>query len=72
MQFTESLCTSAFVGHRATGIEKDVTSQICLFLVFPNVEAIAFFVNFPVEVTNLISGNILAVLLEFDAEPLVG
>ena len=60
------------VGHGSTGIEKDVASQVGFFLVFADVKAIGLSVDFPVKVTNFVPMYILSVLLELDAETLVG
>ena len=72
MKLGSALRSCSFVSHGTTGIEEDVASQVGLFFVFAYEKTIGFSVYLPVEVTNLVSMYILAVLLELDAETLVG
>ena len=72
MKLGSAFRSCSFVGHGSAGIEEDVATQVGLFLIFADVKAIAFTINFPVEVAYFVSGYILAVLLELDAESLVG
>jgi hypothetical protein len=71
VKFGTSFGTGAFVGHRATRIKKYVASKIGFLLVFADVETVALAVYFPVKVPDLVSRDVLPVLLEFYAEPLV-
>ena len=72
MKLRSTFRPCSLVGHGSTGIEKDVASQVGFFLVFADVKAIGLSVDFPVKVTNFVPMYILAVLLELDAETLVG
>ena len=72
MKFGSAFRSCSFVGHGSAGIEEDVASQVGLFFVFAYEKTIGFSVYLPVEVTNFVSMYILAVLLELDAETLVG
>jgi hypothetical protein len=67
-----SFGTGAFISHGTAGIQKYVTPEVGFFFVLAYVESIAFPVDFPIEMSNLVARDILAVLFEFDAEPLVG
>ena len=72
MKLGSAFRSSSLVGHGSAGIEEDVASQVGLFFVFAYEKTIGFSVYLPVEVTNFVSMYILAVLLELDAESLVG
>ena len=72
MKFGSAFRSCSLVGHGSAGIEEDVASQVGLFFVFAYEKTIGFSVYLPVEVTNFVSMYILAVLLELDAETLVG
>jgi len=72
MKLRSTFRPCSLVGHGSTGIEKDVASQVGFFLVFADVKAIGLSVDFPVKVTNFVPMYILSVLLELDAETLVG
>ena len=72
MKLGSAFRSCSFVGHGSAGIEEDVATQVGLFLIFADVKAIGLSVDLPVKVTNLVSGDVLAVLLELDAESLVG
>jgi hypothetical protein len=67
-----SFGTGAFISHGTAGIQKYVTPEVGFFFVLAYVESIAFPVDFPIEMSNLISGYILPVLLKLDTEALVG
>jgi hypothetical protein len=71
MKLAESVGAGSFIGHRSACIEKYVAPEVGFLLVFAYVKTVAFPVDFPVEVSNFISRNVLPVLLEFDAETLV-
>ena len=71
MKLGTSLRSSPLVGHGSTCIEEDVASQVGFFLVFADVESIGFSVDLPVEVADFIPGDVLPVLLELYAKPLV-
>ena len=72
MKLGSAFRSCSFVGHGSAGIEEDVASQVGFFFVFAYEKTIGFSVYLPVEVTNFVSMYILAVLLELDAETLVG
>jgi len=72
MKLGSTFRSCSFVGHGSAGIEEDVASQVGLFLIFADVKAIGLSVDLPVKMANLVSGDVLPVLLELDAETLVG
>jgi hypothetical protein len=72
MKLGSTFCPCSLVGHGSAGIEEDVASQVGLFLIFADVKAIGLSVDLPVKMANFVSMYILAVLLELDAETLVG
>ena len=72
MKLGSTFRSCSFVGHGSAGIEEDVASQVGLFLIFADVKAIGLSVDLPVEMANFVSGDVLPVLLELDAETLVG
>ena len=72
MKLGSAFRSCSLVGHGSAGIEEDVASQVGFFFVFAYKKTIGLSVNLPVEVTNFVSMYILAVLLELDAESLVG
>ncbi len=57
--------------HRSAEIEQQRGSEIRLLLVLADVKAIASTENAPVDVPDFVARDVLPVLLEFDAEPLV-
>ena len=61
----------ALVLHRAAGIEQNRTAEIRFFFVFPNEQAVGLAEQFPVDVANVVAGDVLSMLLEFDAEAFV-
>jgi hypothetical protein len=71
MQLGSVFGSGSPVSHGTACIKQDVTTEIGLFLIFPNIESIAFPKDLPVNVSNLIPGNILAVLLELHTEAFV-
>ena len=72
MKLGSAFRSCSFVGHGSAGIEEDVATQVGLFLIFADVKAIGLSVDLPVKMANLVSGDVLPVLLELDAESLVG
>ena len=58
--------------HRAAHVEQQRGAEVRFLLVFSNVKAVRTAENAPVDVPDFVAGNVLAVLLELDAEALVG
>ncbi len=58
--------------HRATRIHHDVRFEIRLLFVLLDVVAIGLTVNLPVNVFDLITGHVLPMLSELDAEAVIG
>ncbi len=62
----------AAVAHRVAGIEQQVTGEVgFLFVLFDGV-AVGAAVTFPVDVPDVVAGDVLAVLDELDGEAFVG
>ena len=59
------------VGHRARGIDDEGGAEVRLLDVLLDVIAVALAVDPPVEIAQIITGDVLAVLGELDREPLV-
>ena len=70
--FPQSARFFSGVGHGAGRIDKDRRPHVRLLDVLLDVIAVAFSVDPPVQVSQIISGNILAVLGELDGKALVG
>ena len=71
MELGPTLGTGALVRHRTAGIQKHVAPEVGFLLVFADVETVALAVYLPVQVPDLVTGDVLAVLFELDAETLV-
>jgi len=59
------------VVHRLRSVEQDVRAEVRLLLVLLDVEAVGAAVDLPVEEPEVVARRVLAVLGEFDGEPVV-
>src|SRR5262249_30202418 len=59
------------VGHRAAGVQEQRRAEVRLLLVLADVEAVALAEDPPVDVADLVAGDVLPVLLELDAVALL-
>jgi hypothetical protein len=60
------------IAHGRAGVEQQVGAQVGLDLVLFDDEAIGFGVNPPVDMPQVVTGDVLAAIGELDAEALVG
>ena len=72
LRVLELAVLSALVIHAAGGIDQEVSAEVRLFFVFFDVIAIGFAVGAPIDVADFVTGIVLAMLGELDAEALVG
>ncbi len=62
----------AAVTHRPAAVEQDGATEVGFFFVLADVESIGLGEDFPVDRADFVPLDVLPVLLEFDAESLVG
>src|SRR5262245_39857500 len=60
------------VVHRGTGVDQEVTTEVGLLLILFDVITVKLGIGLPVDVADLISWHILAMLGELDAEAFIG
>ena len=64
--FGDPVGTRAGISHRATLVDYDRTTQVCLVLILPNVKSIRFTKQLPIDGSCFVAWYIRAMLLEFD------
>ncbi len=67
LMFRDTAGARAGVLHRAALIQSNGASQACFIFVLPNVQAVGFAKQLPIDGPGLISGDVGSVLFELDA-----